>query len=100
MIFIPHTPKGELRKLLQEEDDKLTKMLGMKRVRFVERGGVSIASILCRSNPWREQMCQRKGCQICRGGKGGECRVESVVYQIQCMVCKEERGLRLSLIHI
>ena len=95
MVFIPYTPGGELRKKLQEEDDNLTSMLGMKRVRFVERGGIGIAALLCRSNPWREQGCGRRGCQVCRGGKGGECRVESVVYQIQCMVCKEREKRRV-----
>ena len=89
VIFVPHTPGGSLRKQLPEEDDRLTEMLGMKRVRFVERGGVSIAALLCRSNPWREQKCKRANCQICRGGKGGECHVESVVYQVECLRCKE-----------
>ena len=46
VIFIPYTPGGGLRKKLQEEDDLLTEMLGMKRVRFVEQGGICIAALL------------------------------------------------------
>ena len=55
VVFIAHTPGGELRKRLQAEEDQLAKTLGMRKVKFVERGGKSLQSILCVSNPWKKK---------------------------------------------
>ena len=88
MVFIPHTPSGELRKQLQEEEYKLAKVLGTRRVKFVERGGRSLQSILCVSNPWGKRHCGRK-CPMCDNGDLGKCRKESVVYEIKCVVCEK-----------
>ena len=38
VVFIPHTPGGELKKRLQEVDDKLVQTKKLKRVKFVKRG--------------------------------------------------------------
>ena len=39
VLFIAHTPHGELKKRIQEREDRLTKGFGSKRVKVVERGG-------------------------------------------------------------
>ena len=39
VLFIAHTPHGELKKRIQEREDRLTKAFGSKRVKVVERGG-------------------------------------------------------------
>ena len=92
VIFIAYTPNGELRKRLQREEDGLAKTLGTRRVKFVERGGKSLQSLLCNSNPWAKKHCGSV-CPICDSGDLGKCRSESVVYEIRCSLC-EKRGKR------
>ena len=57
VVFIPHTPNGILKERIQEKDRKMVEAMGMRRIKFVERGGRSLQRILCRSNPWREKKC-------------------------------------------
>ena len=38
VLFIAHTPHGELKKRIQDREDKLTKAFRSKRVKVVERG--------------------------------------------------------------
>ena len=62
-----------------------------RRVKFVERGGVTVKDLLVRNNPWGKVKCGRDKCMSCPWSKeGGECRQESVVYQIECVRCKGE----------
>jgi hypothetical protein len=85
-----------LRKRLQSEDDRLVETMGSRRIKFVERGGRTLESLLCRTNPWKERHCGREGCVICRSGKGGQCRTESVVYEVKCGQCEREgRGRKV-----
>ena len=51
VLFIPHTPKEELRKNIQRREDQLSQALGVRRVKVVERGGISLEHILCDKNP-------------------------------------------------
>ena len=37
VMFVPHTPGGLLAKMLQEADDKVTKVTGEKRIKIVEK---------------------------------------------------------------
>ena len=39
IMFIPHTPGGELAKLIQEADDEFSRGRGIGRVKIIERGG-------------------------------------------------------------
>ena len=66
VVFIPHTPGGELKKRLQEVNDKLVQTMKLKRVKFVERGCNNIQGILCRSNPWKEKKCGDGECMVCK----------------------------------
>ena len=92
VLFIPHTPKEELRKNIQRREDQLSQALGVRRVKVVERGGISLEHILCDKNPWSKKWCGRNECRVCRKGEGqlGKCRKEGVVYQVECGKCKEE----------
>ena len=94
VVFVAHTPGGELRKILQKNDDELAETLGTRRVKFVERGGTSLQAILCQSNPWGKKHCNRV-CHMCDNGDLGNCRVESVVYEIRCDVCEREGKRRV-----
>ena len=75
VVFIPHTPNGILKARLQEKDMRMREAMGMKKVKFVERGGRSLQGILCRSNPWREKKCGGKDCLVCQTEAKGKCRV-------------------------
>ena len=46
VMFVPATPDGELAKTIQEADDKLREGSGERRVKVVERGGVSEREIM------------------------------------------------------
>ena len=82
-----------MRKQLQKEDDNIVKTMGSRRIKFVERGGKSLESLLCKTNPWKDVHCGRGDCVICRSGKGGQCRTESCVYEVKCLQC-EEKGIK------
>ena len=95
VMFVPHTPAGELARLLQEADDKFTRGKGMGRIKMVERGGTTLKDILCKNNPWAAEGCGRgQDCFPCRGeaGKCGRCQQEGIVYRITCEECKT-RGI-------
>ena len=94
IMFVPHTPGGELVRRLQEADDKYSKDKGIGRVKFVERGGTTLKQVLCRPNPWATEGCGRGDlCFPCRaeGGKGGNCQKEGIVYKITCQECKRKQ---------
>ena len=46
VVFIPHIPQGILKNRLQEKDKKMMDAMGMRRVKFVERGKKSLQGIL------------------------------------------------------
>ena len=88
IMFVPHTPNGELAQFLQEADDRFTKGKDMGRVKMVERGGTTLKDVLCRTNPWASEGCGRgEECFPCRSGKAGRCQQEGVVYRIKCQEC-------------
>ena len=52
VIFVPYTMGGKLRSRIQNEDDKLTRVMRMPRVRYIERPGRTIADSLVEKDPW------------------------------------------------
>ena len=52
IICVPFTLVGKLRSCLQHEDDKLTKVMRMPRLRYIERPGRSVADALVEKDPW------------------------------------------------
>ena len=83
-----YTPDGILKRRLQERDTKMVESMGLRKVKFIERGGRSVQGILCKSNPWKEKECGGKDCLVCKTEAKGECRVELVVYQVECGKCE------------
>ena len=68
-------------RLLQEGDDREREGTTQRRVKFVERGGVTVKDLLCRNNPWGKVKCGQEYCIVCSFSKEeGECRQEGVVY--------------------
>ena len=60
-LFVPHTPNGELAKRMRKAEAQNHQG---RRIRFkiVEKGGVTLESLLRRSNPWSEENCGRDDC--------------------------------------
>ena len=94
VVFIAHTPGGELKKIPLKNYDELAETLGTRCVKFVERGGTSLQAIICQSNPWEKSHCRRV-CHMCDNGDLGSCRAESVCYEIRCAVCEKEGQRRV-----
>ena len=80
IIFVPATPKSELKKRCEKvvRDRRL-------RIRIVERGGMTLKGILQHSDPFGTSECD---CLVCRSGVVRKCRKEGIVsrivYQIKC----------------
>ena len=95
VVFIPYTKNSTLRKQLQVEDDKVTKILGIPRTKYIENAGTKISSEIIVKNPWVSINggCGRKLCVTCKStsGKGISCRKEGINYTISCTIC-ESRG--------
>ena len=61
--------------------------------KIVETGGISIKSILQRSNPLETPGCDRSDCLPCKQGRGegGQCQACGIQYQVECQLCPEEQ---------
>ena len=58
-VFVPYTPDGALATALRAYEKKRG---AKKKIRIVERAGVSLKSKLFSSNPWSKEGCVRTGC--------------------------------------
>ena len=84
VIFIPATPRSELKKQLEEEVKK-----SKVKVKIVERAGKTLKNILQRSDPFKKKQCDKKEtCMVCSSGRKGPCRRDGVTYEIRCEECK------------
>ena len=79
VLFVPATPRSRLKKMYGRE----IKRSGI-RIRVVERSGVTLKSLLQRSNPFRERNCGRGDCMICTTTGIGNCTTENITYEILC----------------
>ena len=59
VLFVLRTEKAELLKQLRSEEAKLSEFTGY-RVKLVERSGIQLRRILCRTNPFAGQHCSRE----------------------------------------
>ena len=91
IMFVPHTPREELRKRLQAKEDELSKMFGQARVKIIERAGTALENLLCSKNPWR---CVGGQIATC-AGKGVRAWVIYSLTSLTCQVCAR-KGVRKS----
>ena len=86
-MFVPRTPQGALIGELKKLEDNLNKS-GLRRVKLVEEGGLTIADMLVKATPFKTLLCSRGDCQICliKGSKG-QCSVRSITYSNTCLKC-------------
>ena len=84
VIFVPSTPRGELRRRFLES----IKKAGVK-VAVAEVPGRSVKRRVQRSDPFQDDVCgDEEKCMICRHGGGrGMCRKTGVTYEVGCKMC-------------
>ena len=90
-IFVPPTPNSELADSLKAIADSEAEA-GV-HFKIVETGGISIKSVLQRSNPLETPGCNRSDCLPCKQGRGegGQCQACGIQYQVECQLCPEEQ---------
>ena len=86
VIFVPHTPYGELKKKLMEVDDLVTGSCKFSKVKVVETLGQKLNQSISNTAPWKSSHCQREGCGPCQA-KEGSCRVKNCTYSVKCLHC-------------
>ena len=85
MIFVPATPRSQLRNLFMRE----IKETGFK-INVVEQSGVTLKRMLQRSDPFQERKCNNINCLICSTGGKGSCRSTGVTYELVCQICRHK----------
>ena len=90
IVFVPHTPGGDLRKEVQEEEDRISGSSKFGKVKVIERLGNSLIHSLGNKAPWRNEACGRE-CVPCQS-KPGSCRKRNCTYQILCNICTKEEN--------
>ena len=89
-MFVPRTPHGALLKSLKEIEMRINST-GLRRVKLVEEGGLTLADQLVKSNPFSSPTCNRGNCQVCLfKGSRGQCQSRSVTYSNTCLKCSEK----------
>ena len=90
VLFVAATPGSELVKNIEKrlKESKVP-------VKVAEKSGPKLAQLLVRTDPHREEVCQRKGCMVCEtreeDDKGkAKCWQEGVTYSLTCQSCPED----------
>ena len=78
VIFLPYTPKSELKRIYDEEIKKRE-----MKIRVVERSGVKIKDYLQKKDISGVKQCD-KDCFVCSSSKKGDCMASSITYKIEC----------------
>ena len=67
ILFVPHTPWGELANALQKVEDSFSRVHDIARVKVVERGGRKILDMdtLSNKNPRALAKCTKEDCMLC-----------------------------------
>ena len=88
VIFVEHTPGGEMAKRMREELSRIEKMMGF-RTKVVERSGTKIKDLFSLTNVWGGIPCDRDECITCTQGieEIPDCTRRSVVYESICRKC-------------
>ena len=84
LFFIPPTPNSELATSLRAIADSEAEAGVLFKI--VETGGLSMKSVLQKSNPLETVGCDCLPCENGRG-EGGNCLGCGVNYEIECQLC-------------
>ena len=83
VIFVPTTPKAELRKRYEEEI-KNSKL----KIRVVETAGKTLKKHVQRSDPFKKETCGDTKCLVCTTEGKGPCRTTGTTYEVICGGCE------------
>ena len=88
-IFVPPTPNSELANSLKAIADNEAEA-GV-HFKIIETGGLSLRSVIQRSNPLETPGCDSPDCLPCKPGRGegGNCEGCGVNYEIECQLCPQ-----------
>ena len=82
MMFVPATPKSELKRKYQDIVSK-----SKIPIKVVEKTGTTVKQHLQKSDPLGSRQCADKDhCMVCLSG-GSNCRREGINYEITCDKC-------------
>ena len=89
-IFVPPTPNSELAHALKTIADSEAEA-GI-HFKIVETGGLSLRSVLQKSNPLQTIGCENTDCLPCKQGRGegGNCEGGGINYELECMLCPDD----------
>ena len=86
LIFVPATPKAELKKKLQRKVDETD-----IKIKVIEKTGSTLKRSLQKTSISDKKECEDEECKICKTSKvKGLCRKEGVTYEIVCKACKDK----------
>ena len=90
-IFVPPTPDSELANCLKFIADREAEA-GV-HFKIVETGGISLKSVMQRSNPLETPGCDRSDCFPCKQvkGEGGQREACGIQYQVQYQFCPQDQ---------
>ena len=100
VVFVQQTKDSKLIKKLREAEEKLGETTGY-RIKFVEKVGEKLVDILCQSNPWKGNRCNRDKCLLCdtkeETGKGKKqaCNTRNITYETWCGTCEDKEKERI-----
>ena len=88
VIFVEHTPGGELAKKLRELLGRLQHLVG-SRIKVVEKTGKLLKDVFPLTNSWDGAGCGREDCYTCKQGTEElpNCRRRNIVYESICSAC-------------
>ena len=85
VMFVQATPNEEMKKEIQRCAGKHKIAL-----RIQEKVNSSVKRELQKSNPFKQKECGSEKCQICKQGKGVNCRARGCVYEMECNECNRK----------
>jgi hypothetical protein len=94
VIFVPCTPGGMLKKLMQKTEEEGRRGGREKMaIKVVERAGRPLGGELTRKKLKKKEECGDKTCVLCKeeGRKKISCRKACVGYEAWCRICRERK---------
>ena len=88
VLFVEHTPGGELAKRLRGTVARLEGILGF-RIKIIERTGTQVKDLFPLTNIWEGNTCGREDCVPCHqeGEESIPCTKRNLVYESICTKC-------------
>ena len=87
VIFVPATPKSELKKQFEMKinENKI-------KIKVIEKSGTTLQNILQTADPMKKKTCNRIDCPVCNTGGKGRCDATEANYKIECPCNHEYNG--------